>query len=158
MFALTNSRTAKFPKWASEFLRFLPIGGAAAVVSLFVYSLLLSGGLQTAPAKGLGFTAGAAVSFFGNRRFTFRQQPNVSARVGVFCILYLGSLSLNVTVNEIVLYLLVERTVPSLAAGWFVATAASASANFVGMKLLVFSGHRRETRVRNLDSLRSDKA
>ena len=46
-------------------------------------------------------------------------------------------------INETVLHFLASRSVLSLAAGWFVATACSASANFVGMKLLVFRGQRK---------------
>ena len=123
-----------------EFLRFLPVGGSAAIISLLAYSLLLTIGLHTMPAKAIGFSAGAAFSFFGNRRFSFRREAGGLHRIALFCLLYLGSLVLNVFINETVLHFLASRSVFSLAAGWFVATACSASANFVGMKLLVFRG------------------
>jgi putative flippase GtrA len=130
----------KFRRGGSEFLRFLPVGGSAAAISLLIYAMLLAGGLHTAPAKAIGFTAGAAVSFVGNRSFTFRRDAKGRRSVFLFCALYVLSLIINISINEAVLYVLRERSVLSLATGWFVATACSASANFVGMKILVFRG------------------
>ena len=126
-----------------EFLRFLPVGGSAATISLLAYSLLLTVGLHTVPAKAIGFAAGAGFSFFGNRRFSFRREAGGLDRIVLFCLLYLASLVLNVFINETVLHFLASRSVLSLAAGWLVATACSASANFIGMKLLVFRGQRK---------------
>ena len=121
-----------------QFMRFLPVGGFAAAASFFIYMALVWLGVATAPAKAIGFTCGAALSYHGNRRFTFRRVVSGRRAFVMFCLLYAATLLLNVSINEAGLYLLADRSALSLTAAWFVATGCSSLGNFIGMKLLVF--------------------
>lgn len=125
---------------AFQFVRFLPIGGGAAAVSYVVYMALVGLGLPTAPAKGAGFSCGAALSFFSNRRFTFAHAATSRRTVAYFCGLYAATLLFNVAVNEASLFLIGSKSAISLTSAWLIATGCSSLTNFLGMKLLVFRG------------------
>jgi NDP-sugar pyrophosphorylase family protein/putative flippase GtrA len=127
-----------------EMARFVPVGALAVALDLFVYGALTSIGVATGPAKATGFVSGAVLSFFGNRNFTFRRRTKQMGVV-LFALVYLASLLVNVAVNEGALALL-GSTGPELGAtaraivAVLLATGASATVNFVGMKAMVFCG------------------
>jgi len=119
-----------------EAARFLLAGGTTVVVDFTGYSLTLSAGVATPVAKALGFVGGMVFAWFAHRWFTFsihRERHSVAG----FAALYLGTLALNVGVNQLSLALL--GSLPFATAMAFVAaTGSSAAANFLGMKFLVF--------------------
>jgi putative flippase GtrA len=57
---------------AGEFLRFLAVGAFATAIQYAVFGLLIRWQLlDPAPASGLGYLVGAAVSYVANRGITF---------------------------------------------------------------------------------------
>lgn len=123
---------------AREVAVFLPVGGAAVAIDAAVYAALLGLGLSTAPAKTVGFCAGALWAYHANKLLTFRAE---TGRPLHFAAVYLGSLLLNVALNGAVLLLAGRLGLPdwlAVPAAFIVTTGASATANFVGMRLIVF--------------------
>jgi polyisoprenyl-phosphate glycosyltransferase len=116
--------------------RFLAVGVTAVVVDSATYSLCLAGGLPINLAKASGFLLGTAFAYMANRFWTFE----AAARRGAlrdFLLLYLATLAVNVAVNAAMIAWL-GKTRPALAAAFVVATAVSATLNFLGLKLHVF--------------------
>lgn len=121
-------------------LRFAAVGIGAVLVDFLSYLLLLAAGLPTGPAKGAAFLIGAAFAFVVNGTFTFGARLTRAALVK-FTLVYAVGLALNVGLNAAVLALLDvswERL-----AGFLVATGASATWNYVGLKRWAFAdtGH-----------------
>lgn len=127
-----------------EGVRFLPVGICAVALDLVVYAGLSAGGIPVSVSKGTGFIAGALFSYVGNRHFTFRKEGGWQGVI-LFSLVYLTSLTLNVTINGVVLSLLGNIGFFAVASGllaFLVATAVSTVTNFFGMKFLVFRGRR----------------
>jgi putative flippase GtrA len=123
-----------------ELLRFVLVGGSAVATDFTVYFLLvyLAPELPPSAAKATSFIAGAVVSFVFNRSFVFRSEGAAHRQAPLFAGLYLLTLGLNTGVNSALLAR-VPSTVPApKLVAWFLATAASTIANFLGMKFVVF--------------------
>lgn len=123
---------------AREVVVFLPVGGAAVALDAIAYAALLSLGVPSAPAKATGFCAGALWAYHANKRLTFRAEH---ARPLRFVAVYLASLALNVALNAFILFCAASLSIQGwlpVAVGFLVATGASATANFIGMRLMVF--------------------
>jgi putative flippase GtrA len=121
-----------------EILIFLLVGGAAVAIDALVYSGALVAGVPTAFAKAAGFCAGALWAYQANMRLTFRTS---CGRPLAFLLLYAATLSLNVALNAGTLTLLASLGAAqsvALAAAFLAATGASAAANFLGLRLVVF--------------------
>jgi putative flippase GtrA len=121
-----------------EIAVFLPVGGTAVLIDVMAYAVLLGLAVPSAPAKAAGFCAGAVWAYHANKRLTFRADKG---RPLPFVSVYLGSLVLNVALNAVVITCAVALGVQgwlAITAGFLVATAASAAANFMGMRLMVF--------------------
>lgn len=118
--------------------RFVPIGAISVLIDFVAYYALVLAGLPTAWAKTLSFVAGALFSYHGNRRVTFRASVHGISTMTAFFAVYLASLAVNVGVNAVTLTALGSRTTPALGTAWFLATACSATLNFIGMKFFVF--------------------
>lgn len=123
-----------------EFLRFLLVGGGAALLDLAIYLLLQVGGVPVPIAKGLSFVISSATAYQGNKHFTYRREAASMASVLLYALLYTGTLALNVAINGGVLTVLQLRESYEIGIAWTVATAVTAIINFVGTKLLVFRG------------------
>lgn len=125
--------------------RFLVAGFATVCVDALSYAILLRFGFDHPTAKALGFLSGTTFAWFVNRLFTFSAPPQPFSSVLRFAALYGGTLVMNVAVNELV-RLGWEAVWSGMAAslssnvGFLAATAASATANFFGMRLFVFRG------------------
>lgn len=124
----------------SQIARFIAVGVCAVGVDLVSYLILVAAGMEPAPAKALGFLAGAAISYTGGRYFVFRAEGGARGPF-LFAALYAVSLAMNVAVNDSVLSVF-GTALPALLAGWLTATLASASLNFIGQKFAVFTGER----------------
>lgn len=122
----------------TEILKFGVVGVAAVSVDFFTYSALTEVlSLYTPIAKGTGFIAGALVAYGANRVWTFAAGQGAPWRPFSFGILYLFSLALNVSINSAMLAWLPESPLTEELA-FCIATGASATANFLGMKFHVF--------------------
>jgi putative flippase GtrA len=120
----------------TEIRRFLIVGSTTVAIDLICYSALLRAGVPVPMAKAIGFVAGMIFAWFANRFYTFAQKGGFGRMTG-FVVLYLGTLGLNVLTNQLWLSLLGPSTFGYFGA-FLVATGLSATANFLGMKLLVF--------------------
>lgn len=117
-------------------LRFAAVGLGAVAVDFLSYLLLLAVGLPTGPAKGAAFLLGAGFAFVVNGTFTFRSRLTGGALLR-FAVVYAIGLALNVGLNAAVLAVL-DVTWERLPA-FLVATAASATWNYLGMRHFAFA-------------------
>lgn len=101
------------------------------------YALLLKFGIFVTLAKATGFIAGATFAYLANRFWTFDDAENSKGSLGPFLLLYGVAILLNVSVNGASLRLVGESHF-GYGISWFVATAASATLNYVGLRHLVF--------------------
>ncbi|MBX3101499.1 MAG: GtrA family protein [Bacteroidetes bacterium] len=128
-----------------ELFRFAFAGGTAVGVDLLTYYLLSAwwGPSYTNEAKGISFVIGSVVAYFINKLWTFDKQGYSGGEVLRFAIVYGISFLLNVLLNHLSLtYLSAEfpywsAEVHKLLA-FLIATGASSTSNFVGMKYWVF--------------------
>lgn len=88
-------------------------------------------------AKALGFVAGTIFAYFANKLWTFNHKEHAPGSAWKFAILYACTLIVNVLVNALVLNALSQVT-GGIQIAFLIATAVSASLNFLGMKFLVF--------------------
>ena len=121
-----------------QFTRFLATGGLAASISYAVYLALVSLTMATVPARALGFIVGSLVSFAGNRRYTFPERQAGPLAIMVHGALYSATLAFNVAMNELGLHILGGQSAFNLTAAFIFATACSSTANFIGLRQLVF--------------------
>ena len=126
----------------AEVLRFLLVGGAAALMDLALYLLLKLAGLPVPLAKGASFVMSSAAAYFGNKHYTYRREAKGPSSVLLYGLLYACTLALNVLVNDSLLAALRLPATYEIGLAWAVATAASASVNFLGTKLVIFRGDR----------------
>ena len=126
----------------AQLVRFVLIGGVAALVDLGVYQLLLLAGTWAPVAKGVSFVLGTTTAYLLNRRFTFASSAGGRSRFLGVVLLYVSTFAVNVAVASLVLWLLAAPTVgtPPLPAliSWFVAQACATTINFVVMRTVIF--------------------
>ncbi len=116
-------------------LRFAAVGIGAVTVDFLSYLLLLAAGVPTGPAKGAAFLLGAGFAFVGNGTFAFGSRLTGAALLR-FAVVYALGLAVNVGLNAAVLTVLdvAWERVPA----FLVATAASATWNYLGMRHFAF--------------------
>ena len=117
--------------------RFLLVGGATVLVDFVVYVLLLFVGIETDMAKGISFSMGAVFAYFANKGYTFNSQKKGLYRFMLFSVLYGLTLVVNISANELVLFLL-DKTQLFIVFAFLVATIVSAILNYLGMKYIIF--------------------
>jgi len=125
-----------------EIFRFLVVGFTTVAIDFCSYRLLLALGAPYAPGKAAGFVVGTVFAYFANRFWTFagqgvRPAPGNPLR---FAVLYATTLLCNVAANSVLLsaFSAYRHAIP---VAFLVATALSATLNFLGMKYLVFRPH-----------------
>jgi putative flippase GtrA len=111
------------------------VGIATVCVDLTVYNLAVYLGIITPVSKALSFIAGVTMSYVGNSNLTFRKQKHKRSR---FLMTYGFSLFLNVSINEIFLYLILSGYKYALISSWLVATGVSGLFNFLTLRKWVF--------------------
>ena len=121
----------------TQIARFLVVGTTTVAIDYAVYSLLLLMGVAFTSSKGIGFTVGTLFAYFANRLWTFSARGGLD-RIARFIVVYGVNLGVNVGLNSFVLALLGYDQIDTILA-FLVATAASATLNFLGMKFLVFT-------------------
>ena len=137
----TGTHPAPLPL-RSQLVRFVLVGGLAALVDLGVYQLLLLVGAWAPLAKGASFVLGTTTAYLLNRRFTFAASGGGRSRFLGVLLLYASTFAVNVGVASLVLHLLDAPSVgtppvPALVA-WFVAQACATTINFVVMRTVIF--------------------
>lgn len=119
--------------------KFLVVGGTAAGIDFIVYALLVGfSGVPVPVAKAISFVAGAIFGFIANRSWTFHSRARIFKSSVFFGVVYLVSFFANVLTNSGVLWLFETQSQTAIAVAFIIATAMSATMNFIGMKFLVF--------------------
>ncbi len=129
-----KDRLARLPQ---SLKRFLVTGTLTVCVDAAVYASLLQLGVEVSVAKAVGLLAATIFAYFVNRLWTFEAGPGSTAQVIGFFALYAAAVLLNVAVNRLFLFLLVGERF-AYAFSWFMATAASSTWNYLGMRYFVF--------------------
>ena len=111
------------------------VGIATICVDLTIYNVAVFLGIITPVSKALSFIAGVMMSYVGNSNLTFRKQKHKRSR---FLMTYGFSLFINVSINEIFLYLLLSGYKYALISSWLVATGVSGLFNFLTLRKWVF--------------------
>jgi len=123
---------------SSDISRFILVGSITVLIDFLIYFLLLLLNIDIALSKGIGFSIGALFAYFSNRSYTFQSSQKGLKRFVYFAFLYISTLIANVVSNEIILHQ-IGNLEYSLLISFFIATAISATLNFLGMKYYVFS-------------------
>ena len=127
-------------KWLEyEVGRFIIVGSTTVLIDLICYFVLIYMGINTSFSKGISFSVGTFFAYFANRIYTFQSSLGGFFRFTMFVLLYLSTLVANVVSNEILLKL-TSQINNSLMISFIIATALSATLNFIGMKYIVFNG------------------
>ena len=128
-----------------ELSTFILVGVFTVLLDLSIYHTLLNYHItSTDPAKTLAFVGGTLFAYFANRCWTFSHVPQPRGRFFRFILLYGCTLGVNVLTNSLSLALLAD-SLAALQLAFILATSASASLNFVGMKWFVFKPISRTT-------------
>lgn len=141
---------------ASKQLTKFIISGLAAVAVDFTVYFALSQYMGHNESKAISFCSGMLVTYNLNKYWTWKQPEKNNKRLGLFAILYVGALLINVGVNNWMLDILpnysfrfsviteTSEIVESLAIGidklaaFVIATVASATLTFIGQKYWLF--------------------
>jgi putative flippase GtrA len=116
-------------------LIFLIVGSCTVVVDYACYSILSNIGININISKGFGFLMGTIFAYYANKKITFNYSGR--ERFFKFFAIYGISLILNIGINLASLALLPETSVSTNIA-FVLATAVSATFNFLGMKYFAF--------------------
>lgn len=116
-----------------ELITYIIIGIASVSVDYISYLGFVSF-LPTSFAKTFSYIAGMVVGFVCNRYFTFKSTNKVHRDAFFFVIVYVGSLLLNVVINEAVLFL----SPSSMTIAFMLATGTSIITNYLGQKFWVY--------------------
>lgn len=116
-----------------ELTTYILIGVASVFVDYISYLGFVSF-FSTSLAKTFSYIAGMVVGFVCNRYFTFKSTNRVHRDAFFFVIVYVGSLLLNVTINEAVLFL----SPSSITIAFMTATGTSVVTNYLGQKFWVY--------------------
>lgn len=117
-------------------IRFAMCGCLSTGVDLTVYLLLGRMGMPWESAKFLSVFLGASVSFFINRKWTFRFQDQTDWKlITRYVIAQLGNMVANTVGNAVAL-----RTVGNVYVAFVVATGCGFAVNFILQKYFVFRG------------------
>lgn len=129
---MLNKFTKDF-KLHKELRRFFVVGFSAVGTDFIVYYILINF-FSHAPSKGLSFLAGTILAYFLNKYWTFEKKEKNNLEMTSFLILYLGTLIVNVAVNQTSLFFFKEYVFLA----FLFATGTSTILNFVGQKWWVF--------------------
>lgn len=124
-----------------ELMIFLIVGLLTVLIDFISYrGLIWLHWLNVDLAKGAGFIIGTCFAYFANRLWTFGHKNHAPGSMWRFVLLYAMTLSVNVCVNFLALYIFNQFSQVVLIA-FLLATGISAMLNFFGMKWFVFKHH-----------------
>ncbi len=124
-------------RFFKEIRYFLIIGILTVLIDYLVYFLSRKFFIDISHAKAFGFISGTVFAFLANRNITFKNHNNIWRHLYKFLILYIGTLFINVTINNSLLNWLSDFQY-KVQLSFLIATSTSAIINFVGMKYFVF--------------------
>ena len=117
---------------------FLVVGSLTVLIDYLTYRSLTWGQfLAVDTAKGAGFVTGTVFAYIANRFWTFGHKQHAAGSTWRFALLYAVTLSTNIGINALALNAL-NALSGAVQFAFLIATAVSATMNFVGMKSFVF--------------------
>ena len=119
--------------------RFLIVGIITVLIDFVIYILLLFFDFETDLSKAVSFSGGAIFAYFANRGYTFKSQRKGLLSFALFSTLYILTLGVNVSMNELILSVF-GKTQLFIIFAFIVATGLSAAINYIGMKYIIFRG------------------
>ena len=119
--------------------RFLIVGITTVLIDFVIYILLLFFDFETDLSKAASFSGGAIFAYFANRGYTFKSQRKGLLSFALFSVLYILTLTINVSMNELILSVF-DKTKLLIIFAFVVATGLSAAINYIGMKYIIFRG------------------
>lgn len=123
--------------WMGQIGRFGMVGVTAVAIDFICYRGFLFLGLPVGLSKAMSFILGAIFGYIANRNWTFATRTTRFS-IPLFTMLYLVTLGLNVGINDMVIRNLGRGEI-GVMIGFLTATGVSATANFLGLKFLVFA-------------------
>ena len=124
--------------YKTQVKRFLVVGFTTIIIDYIVYVALVNILGYSYMYKGISFIAGAVYSFVLNSLYTFNQERLKISQLIKFAIVYIISLSINVSVNAFLVERIPLTAHVSIFISFSVATLASCAVNFSSMKFFVF--------------------
>ena len=121
---------------SSHLPRFLLVGFATVGTDFVIY-LACATLLPIAISKAVGFVCGSVFAYVANKTYTFQSSAKHSKAAWRFCLVYMLTLFLNVTLNDSALLLIGSVQFANILA-FLVATSVSALTNFCLLKFFVF--------------------
>jgi putative flippase GtrA len=116
---------------------FLVVGVTTVLIDFTTYRGLVWAGLGVDVAKACGFLTGTVFAYVANKLWTFGHKQHAPGSAWRFVLLYGATLGANVLVNAVALRSLADTRF-SVQIAFLLATATSATLNFLGMKFFVF--------------------
>lgn len=117
--------------------RFLLVGSFVTLIDSVIYTLCLLLNLPIPLSKALGFIGAVCVGFVLHSRWTWAVKKTSFHQLGLFFVLYLVNLVLNVVSNDLLLEV-AGYSVWGLVFAFLGATTFCAVVNYMGQKYLVF--------------------
>jgi putative flippase GtrA len=118
--------------------RFIVAGTLTVGVDAAFYALFLYLNLAVSVSKAASLIAATLFAYAASRFWTFRDEGS-DRRVLPFLAVYASAVLLNVTANHVALGIFGTGGV-GYVLGWLLATAASSTWNYVGLRYVVFPG------------------
>lgn len=121
--------------------RYILCGTISTSFDFFLYVTLSKIGMQIDLAKAIGFLSASVMSYFLNRKFTFKGTESNLAQFISFFLVHCFAMVIDVSVNKgmlIVLSQYIDQSRVAVALAFIVATGISVIANFSGQKFWVF--------------------
>ena len=127
-------------KMFKNFLKFFIVGCIAFGIDITSYFALLLLDFPSAIAKSISFILGVSVGYILNSLFTFNNSQLAATELKKYILLYLGSMFINMTLNEYFLSFLRDPALGnhSLLIAVLLATSVSLLINFFGLRYYVF--------------------
>lgn len=125
-------------RFKREFLIFIAVGISTVIIDYIFYIFLISLNFTDYYAKAISFLIGAIYSYQANRVWTFSYRSHSIKNATKFLTLYLFSLSINIIANSYAISIMPFEYKNRIQLAFIIATMCSATANFIGMKYIVF--------------------
>ena len=119
--------------------RFLIVGITTVLIDFVIYILLSFFDFETDLSKAVSFSGGAIFAYFANRGYTFKSKRKGLLSFALFSTLYILTLGVNVSMNELILSVF-GKTQLIIIFAFIAATGLSAAINYIGMKYIIFRG------------------
>ena len=120
-----------------EFKRFIIAGLSTVLIDLMVYYIFIYFGIYISISKAISFSTGTIYAYFINKKWTFRAIGGTKTFIK-FLVVYIFSLSLNITINKLIIELLGLNNKRTIIFAFIFSTSISALFNFFCQRNYVF--------------------